>query len=120
MSSSGVATVSRSRRPRDLDLEQANHAATPCNMVKKNENNAANDGSKGSHPCEQRQLQTKHKWKDARDGDDKNRVQVTNDERDDANDSQALSQVVTSRGTKGSRVMKHLPTEKNFPHNINR
>ena len=37
------------------------------------------------------QRQTKHGWDDAGDGDDKNRVQMINDERDDANDSQALT-----------------------------
>ena len=36
------------------------------------------------------QRQTKHDWDGAGDGD-KNRVQMTNDERDDANDSQALT-----------------------------
>ena len=30
-------------------MEQANHAATPCNMDKKNENNAGSDGSKEEH-----------------------------------------------------------------------
>ena len=35
--------------------------------------------------------QTKHDWDDSGDGDDKNRLQMTNDDRDDANDSQALS-----------------------------
>ena len=31
----------------------------------------------------------KHDWDDAGDGDDKNRVQMTNDERDDAKNSQS-------------------------------
>ena len=44
---------------KDLDLEQANHAAPP--------------------------------WDDAGDGDDKNTVQMTNDELGDANDIQALT-----------------------------
>ena len=34
---------------KDLELEQANHAATPCNMDKK-EDNARSDGSKGGEP----------------------------------------------------------------------
>ena len=37
------------------------------------------------------QRQTKHDWDDAGDGEDKNRVQMTEDERDDVNDSQALT-----------------------------
>ena len=41
--------------------------------------------------CEQGQCQTKHDWDGAGDGDDKNRAQMTNDERNDMNDSQALS-----------------------------
>ena len=76
---------------KDHELEQANHAATPCNMDKKKENNARSDGSKGENQCEQGQRRTKHDWDDAGDGDDKNRVQMTNDERDDAKNSQALT-----------------------------
>ena len=37
------------------------------------------------------QRQTKHDWDDAGDGDDKNRVQLKNDEHDDVNNSQALT-----------------------------
>ena len=73
---------------KDLELEQANHAASPCSVDKNNENN------EGENQCEQRQRQTKLEWNDAGDGDDKNRVQKTNDERDerdDTNDSQALT-----------------------------
>ena len=47
--------------------------------------------ARGRTECEQGQCQTKHDWDDAGDGDDKNRVQMTNDERDDANESQALA-----------------------------
>ena len=65
-------------------------------MDEKNENNAGSDGSKGENHCEQGK--TKHDWDDAGDGDDKDRVQMTHDERDDANDSQALKGV-TSRTT---------------------
>ena len=72
----------------DLELEQANHAATPCN-VDKNEHNAGSDGCKEKNQCEQGQRQTKHDSDDAGDGDDKNGVQMTNDERDDTNVSQA-------------------------------
>ena len=37
------------------------------------------------------QCQTQYDRDDAGDGDDKNRVQMTNDERDDANDGQAVT-----------------------------
>ena len=63
-------------------------------MDKKNENNAGSDGSMGGNRCEQGQRRTKHEWDDAGDGDDKNGVQMTHDERnerDDTNDSQALT-----------------------------
>ena len=60
-------------------------------MDKKSENKATSDGSKAEDQCEQEQRQTKDDWDDAGDADDKNRVQMTNDERDDANDSQALT-----------------------------
>ena len=76
---------------KDLELEQVNHAATPCNVDKKSENSVRSHGSKGENHCEQGQRHTKHDLDDAGDGDDKNRVQMTNDERDDANDSQALT-----------------------------
>ena len=58
-------------------------------MDKKNENNARSDGSKEEDQCEQGQRRTKDDWDDAGDGDDKNRVQMTKDERDDANESEA-------------------------------
>ena len=67
-------------------------------MDKKNENTATSDGSKGENHCEQGQRQTKHDWDDAGDGDDKNKVQVNNGERNDANDSQAHASV-TGRKT---------------------
>ena len=61
-------TASRSRRMRDmsrkivkdLDLERANHAATPCTVEKKKEANAKSDGIKRRNQCEQGQRQTKH------------------------------------------------------------
>ena len=59
-------------------------------MGGKKEDKARSDGSKGENQCEQGQRQTKHDWDDAGDGDDENSVQMTNDERDDANDSEAL------------------------------
>ena len=51
-------------------------------MNKKNENKARSDGSKGEHHPEQGQRQTKHDWDDTGDGDDKTKVQMTDDERD--------------------------------------
>ena len=42
---------------KDLDLERANHAATPCIVERKKR--------------EQGQCQTKHDWDDASDGDNK-------------------------------------------------
>ena len=50
---------------KDLELEQANHAATPCIVDKKEEDNARSDGSKEENQCEQGQRQTKHDWDDA-------------------------------------------------------
>ena len=58
-------------------------------MDKKKEDNTKSYGCKVENQCEQGQCQTKHGWDDAGDGDDKNRVQMTNDERDDAKDSQS-------------------------------
>ena len=75
---------------KDLELEQAYHAATPWNAEKKKEDNARSDVRKGENQCEQRQRQAKHDWDGAGDGGDKNRVQTTHGERD-ANDSQALT-----------------------------
>ena len=64
-------------------------AATPCTVEKKTEDNARSDGRKGENHCETRTAQ--YDPNDAGDGDDKNNVQMTNDERDDVNDSQALT-----------------------------
>ena len=45
-------------------------------------------------------VKLKHDWDDAGDGrDDKNRVQMTNDELDDTNDSGSTHRLVTSRST---------------------
>ena len=60
-------------------------------MNKKNENTAGSDGGKGENQLEQGQRQIEHDHDDAGDGDDKNNLQMTNDERDDTNDSQALT-----------------------------
>ena len=63
----------------------------PFLQNRKKKDNARSVEGKWENHREQRQCQTKHDWNDAGDGDDKNRVQMTNDERDDANDSQALT-----------------------------
>ena len=76
---------------KDLELERGNHSATPCAVERKQEGNARSDESKGENQCEQGQCQTKYDWDDAGCGDDKDRVQMTDDERDDVNDSQALT-----------------------------
>ena len=55
-------------------------------MDMKNENHARCDGSMGENQCEQGERHTKHDWSDASGGDDRNREQMTNDERDDANE----------------------------------
>ena len=73
----------------DLELERANHAATPRNMDKKKEDDARRAGSKVENQFEQGRRQTKHDSDDAGDGHDKLRVQMISDERDDANDTGA-------------------------------
>ena len=57
----------------DLELERANHSATPCAVERKNEGNARTDESK---------------WDGMSDGDDRARPKMADD---DANDSQALT-----------------------------
>ena len=47
---------------KDLELERANHSATPCGVERKNEDDARFDESKGENRCEQGQTQTKHEW----------------------------------------------------------
>ena len=76
---------------KDLDLERGNHTATPCTVERKTEDNARIDESNRENQCEQGQCQTKHDWDTAGDGDDKNRMQMTNDARDVVNDCQALT-----------------------------
>ena len=75
----------------DLDLERANHAATPRTVERKKEDNGRSDGSKEENQCEKGQRQAKHDWDDAGDDEDKNRAQMTSDERDDVNYCQALT-----------------------------
>ena len=71
-----------------LELERANHSATPCAVERKNEGNARSDESEGENRRVQGQTQTKHGWDGMSDGDDRDRQQMAGD---DANDSQALT-----------------------------
>ena len=71
-----------------LELERANHSATPCAVEGKNEGGARRDESKGENRCGEGQTQTKHERDDVNDGDDRDRPQMVDD---DANDSQALT-----------------------------
>ena len=72
----------------DLELERADHSATPCVVERKNEDNARSDESKEKNRCGQGQTQTKHEWDGTSDGDDRDRSQMAGD---DSNDSQALT-----------------------------
>ena len=100
----GITNEADQRQVREifegLELEQANHAATPCSVDKRMEDNARIDGSKVENQCKQGQCQTNHDWDGAGDGDDKNRVQMTIDARNSMNDSQALTggEVTKCRG----------------------
>ena len=77
------------REKRDyLELERANHSATPCAVERKDEGGAKKVESKGENRCGQGQTQTKHDWDVVNDGDDRERLQMADD---DANDSQALT-----------------------------
>ena len=71
---------------KDLELERANHSATPCAMERKDEGGARRGESKGENQCGQGQTQTKHELDDM--GDGKSRPKIASD---DANDSQALT-----------------------------
>ena len=88
----GMTIVADQRHVKDilkgLELERANHIATPCAVESKNEANARNDVSTGENRRGRRQAQTKHEWDDVSEGDDRYRPQMADD---DANDSQALT-----------------------------
>ena len=73
---------------KDLELERANHSATPCVVERKDEGGARRDESKGENRCGQGQTQIKHERDDMNDGDDRDRLQMADD---DVNDSQALT-----------------------------
>ena len=70
---------------KDLELERANHLATPIAVERKDEGGARRDESKGENQCGQGQIQTKH---DMNDDDDRDRPQMADDH---DNDSQALT-----------------------------
>ena len=53
---------------RGLELERANHSATPCDVARRDE-------SKEEDQC--RRGQTKHRWDDANDDDDKDRPRIS-------------------------------------------
>ena len=55
----------------DLELERANHSATPCAVERKNEGNARRDESEEETRRGQGQTQTKHEWDGMSDGDDR-------------------------------------------------
>ena len=57
---------------KDLELERANHSATPCAVERKNEGDARSDESAEENRRRQGQTQTKHEW-DGLSGDDKDR-----------------------------------------------
>ena len=71
-----------------LELERANHSATPCAVERNNEGNARSDESEAENRRRQEQTQTRYEWDDMSDGDDKDRPQMAGD---DDNDSQALA-----------------------------
>ena len=71
---------------KDLEFERANRSAPPCAVERKDEGCARSDESKGESRCGQ--TQTMHEWDDIKDGDDRDRPQMADD---DANDSQALT-----------------------------
>ena len=68
---------------KDLELERANHFATPCVVERNKEGNARSDESEGENRREQERTQTKHELDDMSDGDDRDRPQMAGD---DAND----------------------------------
>ena len=79
----GITIVADQRHVREkvkgLELERANHSATPCDVARRDE-------SKEENRC--RRGQAKHRWHDVNDDDDKDRPRMADD---DANDRQALT-----------------------------
>ena len=72
----------------DLELERANHSATPCAVERKDEGHARSDENRRESQCEQGPTHTKHKWNDMGDGDGRDGPQMASD---DVKDSQALA-----------------------------
>ena len=64
-----------------LELERANHSATPCVVERMDE-------GKGESRCRQEQTQAEHEWDNANDSDDRDRTRVVDD---NDPDSQALT-----------------------------
>ena len=98
----GITIVADQRHVReilkDLELEQANPAATPCNVDKKNENTAGSDGSKGGTHL------NKGSNRSTTTGTmrvmvPRTKIPMTNDERDDTNYSQTLTGSETTKYT---------------------
>ena len=57
----------------DLELERANHSATPCALERKSEGNTKGDESEEENRHEQGQTRTTHEWDGISDGDDTDR-----------------------------------------------
>ena len=73
-----------------LELERANHSATPCAVERRDE-------SKGENRCGRGQ--TKHRWNDVNDDDNTDRPRMADD---DTTDSQALTGGDITRSTEHS------------------
>ena len=58
---------------KDLELERANHPATPCAVERNNEGNARSNKSEEENRREQGHTQTKHEWDGMCDGNDRDR-----------------------------------------------
>ena len=101
----GVTIEAEQRHVREmlkgLELERADHTATPCAVESKNEGNARNDDGKGGNRRGRRQAQTTHEWDDVNEGDDRYRPQMADD---DDNDSQALTGGDITRYTLVARI----------------
>ena len=84
-------TIEADQRPvseflKDLELDRANHSATPRDVERKNKGNTRSDERKGENRCGQGQTQPKHEGDGMGDGDDIDRPQMA---RDDDNDGTA-------------------------------
>ena len=89
-------TIEADQRPvsellKDLELDRANHSATPCDVERKNKGNTRRDERKGGNRCGQGQTQTKHEGDGMGDGDDIDRPQMA---RDDDNEYRSQVRVI--------------------------